>query len=280
MLEMVEGDSHWRYSIDFPVTERPNHKLQIPEEYMHTLLPPGMPPYNLHLKTGGVYMLLRNMSVADGLCNGTRFTLIGIARHLLECKIIHDDRNKPEKIFLLPRITTTPPTHYPFPFHRRQYPIRPCFAMTINKSQGGTFDMEGLDASSPMFGHGQAYVALSRVRDFDKITVLTNNSQTTLQNIVYPQVFDKEYIDNQIRLRTARPIISDRSEPDQQHIPAEFYDDVVDEYMAQNDIDPSYDPNDGVSERLNPNEFMYTNDELVYEEDRIATDMILEEGEQ
>ena len=279
ILKMVEGDSNYRYSIDWPIVERPNHRLVVPEEYLHTLLPPGMPPYNLHLKKGAVYMLLRNMSVAEGLCNGTRFTLIEIQNHLLECKIIHDDRNKPEKIFLLPRITTTPPTHYPFPFRRRQYPIRPCFAMTINKSQGGTFDMEGLDASSPVFSHGQTYVALSRVRDFDKITVLTSNGQTTLKNIVYPQVFDKDYIDAQIRRRTDRPIVSDRMDSDFPHMPPDdqnaHFDDEMQEYMDQMDRDAQYDPDDGVNEQLNPDAFMYTNDEQAYEEDWIAHDHIL-----
>ena len=104
---MVEGDSNYRYSIDWPIVERPNHRLVVPEEYLHTLLPPGMPPYNLHLKKGAVYMLLRNMSVAEGLCNGTRFTLVEIQNHLLECKIIHYDRNKPEKIFC----PASPPPH-------------------------------------------------------------------------------------------------------------------------------------------------------------------------
>ena len=97
---------------------------------------------------------------------------------------------------LLQRMTTTTRKHYPFPFHRRQNPICPCFAMTINKSQGRTTDMEGLDAYSPVFGHGQAYVALSRVKDFNKVTVLTKNGQTAFQNLVYPHVFDKDYIDD------------------------------------------------------------------------------------
>ncbi len=143
-----------RYSIDFNIIERENHPQIVPEEFLHTFLPPGMPPYDLNLKIGAVYMLLRNMCVKEGLCNGTRFTLIDIDGHILQCKMIQDDRTKPEKIFRLPRITTTPPQHYPFPFKRRQYPIRTCFAMTINKSQGGTFDVEGLDASSPVFSHG------------------------------------------------------------------------------------------------------------------------------
>jgi hypothetical protein len=69
--------------------------------------------------------------------------------------------------------------------------------MTINKSQRGTFDIEGLAATAPVFSHGETYVALSSVRDFDKPTVLTPNGQTISNNIAFPQVSDKEYIDTQ-----------------------------------------------------------------------------------
>ena len=47
------------------------------------------------------------------------------------------------------------------------------------------------------------------------------------------------------------------------------------EYMDQMDRDAHYDPDDGVNEQLNPDAFMYTNDEQAYEEDWIAHDHIL-----
>ena len=57
--------------------------------------------------------------------------------------------------------------------------------MTIHKSQGGTFDMEGFDATTPVFSHGQTCVALCRVRDFYKLTVLTPEGQTTIKITVF-----------------------------------------------------------------------------------------------
>jgi hypothetical protein len=47
-------------------------------------------------------------NVSDGLCNGTRFTLIDIDGHILTCRIIHDDKSKKDKTCLLSRITTKP----------------------------------------------------------------------------------------------------------------------------------------------------------------------------
>ena len=41
-----------------------------------------------------------------------------------------------------------------FKFTRWQFPIRLCFSMTINKSQGQSVKFVGLDLRSPAFTHG------------------------------------------------------------------------------------------------------------------------------
>jgi hypothetical protein len=114
ILKMVEGKSYIRYNIDHPLEERVNHPMVVPEEYLHTLQPPGRPPYRLHLKINGVCMLLRNMNVSDGLCNGTRFTLIDIDGHILTCRIIHDDKSKKDKPFCC--LASPPSPHPNIPF--------------------------------------------------------------------------------------------------------------------------------------------------------------------
>ena len=55
------------------------------------------------------------------------------------------------------------PSDSPIPFKRLQFPICLAFAMTINKSQGKTMIICGLDLEYPCFSHGQLYVACSRV---------------------------------------------------------------------------------------------------------------------
>jgi hypothetical protein len=51
ILNKLEGPSIMKYRMDFPVVERFGHSMVVPEEFLHTLVPPIMPPYKLHLKT-------------------------------------------------------------------------------------------------------------------------------------------------------------------------------------------------------------------------------------
>ena len=49
----------------------------------------------------------------------------------------------------------------PVKFRCHQFPVQLAFAMTINKSQGQSVANVGLDLHTPVFSHGQLYVALS-----------------------------------------------------------------------------------------------------------------------
>ncbi|XP_046422348.1 uncharacterized protein LOC124180644 [Neodiprion fabricii] len=49
--------------------------LRYPIEYLNGLTPSGLPPHNIQLKVGAIVMSLRNLSISDRLCNGTRSRL-------------------------------------------------------------------------------------------------------------------------------------------------------------------------------------------------------------
>jgi ATP-dependent DNA helicase PIF1 len=53
----------------------------------------------------------------------------------------------------------------------RQYPLRLAWAITVHKSQGMTFERVHIDYSSSPFAHGQTYVALSRCKSLEGITL-------------------------------------------------------------------------------------------------------------
>ena len=126
-----------------------------------------------------------------GLCNGTRLIITNLFDKLIDAKILTG--NNIGHKFFIPRIALTAiENKWPFIFKRRQFPIRPCYAMTINKSQGQSLNQVGIYLSEPVFTHGQLYVALSRVTSKNHLKILINNSDEIpnkrTKNIVYKDI--------------------------------------------------------------------------------------------
>lgn len=150
----------------------------------------GFSYHRLLLKIGQPVMVIRNLSVAQGICNGTRLIILSVSNHLLRCKILTGPRMG--DIVGIPRIKLihTGDRDFPVPFSRIQFPVRPAFCLTINKSQGQSLDRVGVLLSGPVFSHGQLYVALSRCTNLNNLRVGLYNDTGTIAttNVVCKEV--------------------------------------------------------------------------------------------
>lgn len=100
---------------------------------------------------GGPYNLWRNLE-APRLCNGTRLRVTQLRQNIIDATILTGVKTG-QNVFIL-RVPIIP-TDLPFQFKRLQFPVKLSFAMTVNKAQGQTLQVAGVNLKKPCFFHDQ-----------------------------------------------------------------------------------------------------------------------------
>jgi hypothetical protein len=178
----LPGDTSTYSSVDTVVEV--DDAVHYPVEFLNSLEPPGLPPHRLVLKVGAPIILLRNLD-APRLCNGTRLCVKSLMPHVIEATILTGCARG--EVVFLPRIPMMP-SDMPFEFKRLQFPIRLAFAMSINKAQGQSLKIAGINLEHPCFSHGQLYVACSRVGTGNNLYIFAPDGET--KNIVYRKALE------------------------------------------------------------------------------------------
>ena len=197
LLERFPGDKATYLSEDEAIdTDNDGNSHLWPVEYLNTVVVSGIPQHKLELKIGCTIMLLRSTDSQRGLCNGVRLRVEQMSNFLVKAKILCGPNQG--TMTLLPKIKLKPSdtdrNTAGFTLQRTQFPVRLAWCMTINKVQGQTFDKVGLYLPDPVFAHGQLYVAFSRAKSLEDITVCIRDGPHQVHrddggitmNVVYP----------------------------------------------------------------------------------------------
>lgn len=159
---------------------------------------------SVELKQGMLVVLLQNLSLDEGLCNGSQGVIVGFKKHeesdirkstralgegipyedLKEANIRAFMAAAPQKVWPIVLFTNGIKRHImadcsmnemgdekPYSLlSRTQIPVTAAWAMTVHKSQGMTLDRVIVDLANS-FEEGQVYVALSRARSLEGLKV-------------------------------------------------------------------------------------------------------------
>ncbi|KNZ57903.1 ATP-dependent DNA helicase PIF6-like [Puccinia sorghi] len=131
-----------------------------PESLYHLNFP-RFPPHQLLLKVWMPIILVRNLNIVEGL-----------RIHFWDFQFFTIMHSYIPKINL-PCVYTD------------QFPVMPCFSMTINKIKGKNLSKVIVLLKSPVFSHGQSYFSLSHATNQSNLDLLQSGDTSNMLNVLY-----------------------------------------------------------------------------------------------
>jgi len=138
----------------------------------------------LQLKLGARVMCLHNISVEDGICNGSQGTVVEFGANGFPVVLFSNNI----KMTIEPVWTQS--DEYPC-IGIGQIPLCLAWAMTIHKIQGATLAMAEMDLGMSVFEYGQTYVALSRIKNMEGLYLSAFQPKKIKANPLVREFYDQ-----------------------------------------------------------------------------------------
>ncbi|XP_065652668.1 ATP-dependent DNA helicase PIF1-like [Hydra vulgaris] len=165
-MKNIKHEGYWFYAKDVIKNSNIQCSFQIPAA--------------VYLKIGVIVMLVRNISVEEGLCNGTVGTVI-----LIEDNAVWVNMNGKEVKIECVKEEILDCSHAVVG-SRLGLPLKLAFSFTVHKAQGCTINKAYVNFNSKAFNNSLYYVSLSRVCNINDIFIIVNNKlelQKLFENI-------------------------------------------------------------------------------------------------
>ena len=176
MLKKISNDKEEVVYLSRDSCVEQDDQAKYDSDFLNRIKESSLPYHRLVLKVGAVIILIKSLSQKNKDVNGTRYIVLELGPNLIKAKQIGRGENS---IILIPRIPTIPKdTDGTFvSFKRVQFPVLLAYYLTINRAQGQSLDVAGLELPQSVFTHGQLYVGWSRCGDPDKLYIFANQDE-------------------------------------------------------------------------------------------------------
>jgi ATP-dependent DNA helicase PIF1 len=156
-----EDTDFYSYEMDIEVYGRPGNRQWTIEKFRKNCIANE----ELQLCKDAQVMLLHNLDQESGLVNGSRGIITGFLEELPVVKFLNGEER------IIDYHVWDMEEHGQKLVSGKQIPLKLAWAFTIHKAQGQTLDYAEVDLRE-VFEYGQAYVALSRVKSLEGLSIL------------------------------------------------------------------------------------------------------------
>ena len=139
----------------------------------------------IYLKKNSMVMCTSNIDVANGICNGSQGEILDFIDGFPRVRFYNGKIKTIYKHIIKSEI-------YP-DLSISQIPLILSWATTIHKIQGSTLENAIVDVGNNIFTYGQTYVALSRLKSFDGLSIKNFSPEKIKVNPVVSNFYQKIY---------------------------------------------------------------------------------------